>query len=304
MISRSFILLLLANIITCFNDAGSSLNEDYDIQIGSPCYDFSKPDRILTLPVILHEISGITEVDSTSVACIQDELGFIFIYDIEKNEIIRQFPFGSVGDYEGIARAGNDLYVIRSDELLIHVQDFRSARPKSMTYIADIPGRNIESLCYDRINARLLMMPKDIPDNNNETRDKLLIYAFDLETKKLIKGPAYSFDKHMIRRFALEHEINIPVMKQKGGVKEPDIKFRISAIAVHPVTGRLFLISGAEKLLFILNVNRGIENMISLDPELFTQPEGITFLRNGDMLISSEGGNRKPAIVRYNYSRP
>jgi hypothetical protein len=36
-----------------------------------------------------------------------------------------------------------------------------------------------------------------------------------------------------------------------------------------------------------------------LDPKLLPQPEGITFLPNGDMLIATEGKDGVPRIVRY-----
>jgi hypothetical protein len=57
-------------------------------------YNLSAPDKVYTLPAALREISGITEVDGSAIACIQDERGIVFIHDINKNEIIRQFIFG------------------------------------------------------------------------------------------------------------------------------------------------------------------------------------------------------------------
>ena len=86
---------------------------------------------------------------------------------------------------------------------------------------------------------------------------------------------------------------------RKGDKKDPDIEFRPSAIGIHPLTNKLFLLSGMEKLLFVFNMNGETEYIEKLDPELFPQPEGITFLKNGDMLISNE--NNKPTILKFNY---
>ena len=47
-------------------------------------YDFSKPTLNDELPPILHEISGLAIIDSTSIACIQDEDGILFIYNIKR----------------------------------------------------------------------------------------------------------------------------------------------------------------------------------------------------------------------------
>ena len=58
-----------------------------------------------------------------------------------------------------------------------------------------------------------------------------------------------------------------------------------------------------ERLLFVFNINGEIEYIEKLDPDLFSQPEGITFMKNGDMLISNDVKDNKPALLRFNYIR-
>ncbi|MEO8211018.1 MAG: hypothetical protein ABI840_10685 [bacterium] len=53
-------------------------------------YDLTKPLSVNALPEILNEVSGITVMDSNTVACIQDENGTLFIYDVVKNKIKTQ----------------------------------------------------------------------------------------------------------------------------------------------------------------------------------------------------------------------
>ncbi len=142
------------------------LNSQADCQSGNTLrrieYDLSAPDKVYVLPPALYEISGMTETDASTIACIQDEHGIFFFYDINKNQIVRQIVFGSEGDYEDIARVDKTLYVMRSDELLIEVKDFNSDNFKSASYSTGIPGRNTEGLCYDRKTNRLLIVPKEI----------------------------------------------------------------------------------------------------------------------------------------------
>src|SRR5690554_4222760 len=95
-----FIMLLLA---------GNEINAQI------PHYNFSTPDDKIILPEILHEVSGITMVDQNTVACVQDELGIVFFYNLEINKIERKIHFAKEGDFEGIAKADNDLYILRSD---------------------------------------------------------------------------------------------------------------------------------------------------------------------------------------------
>jgi len=90
---------------------------------------------------------------------------------------------------------------------------------------------------------------------------------------------------------------------KKGEKEEPDIKLRISALGIHPVTNRLFVISGPERMFYVFDINGKIQYLRKLDNKQFPQPEGITFLKNGDMLISNEGTKDLATIVRFNYKK-
>ena len=74
-----------------------------------------------------------------------------------------------------------------------------------------------------------------------------------------------------------------------------------SAIAIHPITKKLYLLSASDHLFFIFNINGEIEYMEPLNPDIFNKAEGITFLDNGDMIITNEGQNKKPTLLRFNY---
>ncbi len=290
--------LILANIFF--------LNRQTFSQVGNTLrrieYDLSAPDRVYILPPALYEISGLTETDTSTLACIQDEHGIVFFYDFSKNQIIRQINFGWEGDYEDIARVDNRLYVMRSDEFLIEIKDLSSGNFKTASYATPIPGRNTEGLCYDRKNNRLLIVPKETSDDNPANRDRRFIYGFDLDSGKMIKGPVLSLDITTIEEFAVANNIKVPVMGKKGEMKTPDIKLRISAITVHPVSGRLYVLAGAERLLLVFDLRGNIEYIARLDKELFVQPEGITFTGNGDLFISNEGRHKEATIVRFNYN--
>jgi len=62
-------------------------------------------------------------------------------------------------------------------------------------------------------------------------------------------------------------------------------------------------LSGMEHLLMVFNLHGKIEYMEKLDHDIYNQPEGLTFLNNGDMLISNESKNKKPTIVRCNFRK-
>lgn len=265
-------------------------------------YNLSVPYKVYILPKALQEISGMAETDTSAFACIQDEKEIVYIFDINKSQVIKQFNLGYIGDYEGIARVDKTLYILRSDGALSEITNFETDQPARTTYLTGIPWKDNEGICSDPNNNRLLIAPKATPEKKSGNKKKRFIYGFDLISKKLIDEPVLIFDLDEIERFAFENKIKVPMKdKNKGGGKEPDIKFRMSAIEIHPITGRLFVLSSIDRLLFVFNMKGEIEYIEKLKSDLFNQPEGITFMKNGDLYISNEGSKKSPTLVRFKY---
>lgn len=266
-------------------------------------YNLTAPAVSLTLPDILHEISGLTYVDSTSFACIQDEKGILFIYDWKLNEIKKQYTFHIDGDYEGITKVGSTMYVLRSDGTLFEIKDYESLNFQLDSFATGIPANNNEGLCYDPDNNRLLIACKGKIEKGPEFKDKRVIYSFDLQSKTMGEEPVFDFDLQIIKAFAQNQKINLPARsKKKGKIIEPVIKFMTSDIGIHPLTKKLYLLSASDHLLFIFNMDGGIEHIEQLNPELFNKAEGITFLPSGDMLITNEGQGERPTLLQFKYS--
>jgi hypothetical protein len=266
-------------------------------------YNLTRPDMVLELPDTLREISGLTEIDTNTFACVQDENGIIFIYDILDNRIVHQFNFHIDGDYEGITRVDSSLYILRSDGVIFEISNYQSPVFKVHNYNTGIPASNNEGLCYDPDNRRLLIAVKGKIARGPEYKDQRAIYSFDLETKKLSPGPILSFDVKEIQKFAAEYKVSLPVKtRKKDNVSLPFIRFMTSAIAVHPVNKKLYLLSAADHLFFIFDMKGNIQHLEPLNPSLFNKSEGITFFANGDMLISNEAQFKKPTLLKFRYS--
>jgi hypothetical protein len=302
LIASSIILLVLNIIFSCSNSNNKSWQPADTIGVNPIGYNLSCPDRKLILPEILHEISGITVIDSSSVACIQDEKGILFILDLLKNEIKTQIVFRTHGDFEDVTRVDSSFYILRSDGTLFEIINYSSPDFKKKTISTGIFADENEGLCYDKANNRLLIAPKLNNGKGSDFKKKHPIYGFSLSSGKLVKDPIFKFDLSKIKNFAVANEVSLTVKsKKKSRGSEPDIMFRPSAIGIHPITNKLFVLSGMERLLFVFEMNGTIEYIEKLNPELFNMPEGITFFKNGDMLISNEGQNKKPTLLRFNY---
>lgn len=265
-------------------------------------YDFSKPTLNAELPTILHEISGLAIIDSTSIACVQDEDGVLFIYNIKSRKITQQHTFGLKGDYEGITLVNDLLYILRSDGVLFEIKDYQSKKLKVKTYSTRVPAINNEGLCYDVQNNRLLIGAKGKVNKDPMNKNVRFIYGFDLKTKTLNQSPAFSFNTSDINVTAKMQGINFPKKQNKKGESiEHGFKFNTSEIAIHPTTQQLFVLSATDHVLFIFNKNANLEYIEQLNPITFNKSEGLDFFTNGDMLISNEGQTHQPTLLRFNY---
>ncbi len=282
-LSPVLISIFLATCLAC--------TQDVRAQIAG--YNLHTPFKVLTLPDTLHEVSGITALGQGRVACVQDENGSIFIYDLSKGRLESQYVFAADGDYEGIAKAGDTLYVLRSDGVL-----FKSVQgAKALSVNTAIPAPNNEGLCYDEAGQRLLIACKAKSGKGHEYKDKRQIYAFDLKTGARSADAVFEFDVPEIRQFVKAQRIPLPVKEKKNGKHEEVLRFTPSAIAVHPFSSKLYLISSTDHLLFIFDSQGKPEQVAQLDPKVFNKPEGIIFLENGDMLITNEGQHKKPSLL-------
>ncbi|MBN2035472.1 MAG: SdiA-regulated domain-containing protein [Chitinispirillaceae bacterium] len=255
-------------------------------------YHLTKPDVIHELPDTLREISGITFLDSGTFACVQDENGIVFFYDLTKDAIRRQSVFSGHGDYEGIAKAGHTLYVLRSDGMLFEIEDYQSRTFATTSRRTGVPARDNEGLCYDKRNNRLLIGCKGKPDKG--PKSKRAVYGFDLKQKRLSDTPVVEIDVQELKRFA----------RKNGCLPEGyTVKLKTSAIAIHPKTNKLFMLSAADHLLLVFDAQGNVEHVEPLDPELFNKAEGITFNDRGDMIITNEGQGKRARVVMFRYGK-
>ena len=99
-----------------------------------------------------------------------------------------------------------------------------------------------------------------------------------------------------------EKAIELKIVEDNSGKhKDDSFNFRPSEIAVHPIDNSIFIISSKDKMLLIIDQKGFIKNLVALNPTYFNQPEGMTFLSNGDLLISNEAQKGKPTLLLFKY---
>jgi uncharacterized protein YjiK len=253
-------------------------------------YDLLRPVEKMILDEDLIEISGLTHIGKNRLACIEDETGNIYILDDSNGEVLDKIKFHKFGDYEGISHVGEAYYVVKSNGKIYKWEDNEMTKYETELGVQN----NVEGLCYDDRNNRLLLVCKEMPGlEDDEFGDYRAVYAFDLETKKLIKKPQFLLG---------EKEIIEYVQKQwSTGEDIPNILFKPSGITIHPKNHKIYIINYIGRILIVLNEDGSLYTVLPLSVQYFSQPEGICFDDEANLYISNEGGQDNGYILRYNY---
>jgi uncharacterized protein YjiK len=221
---------------------------------------------------------------------IQDEEGNFFRINAKTGALLFSFTFWKDGDYEAIEAVGSDVWVVKSTGTLYQVSNVGKANQQVAKFNTALNGDNdVEGLAYDAGKNRLLLAcKKDAKDDGND-KDGRYIYAFDLATKTLSKKPVYAIELEAVKNYlAVCEKTTRHEQLCDFFLTRDEYDLAPSAIAIHPVTGQLFITSSVGKVLMVLNPDGRIDHLQRLDKKLYAQPEGMTFDSDGTLYISTE----------------
>ncbi|MBL7955356.1 MAG: SdiA-regulated domain-containing protein [Flavobacteriales bacterium] len=262
-------------------------------------YDMRQPARVFELPSLLTEVSALTDVDDSTVACVHDESASVYFLSLNTGRIIDSVSFAGPADMEGLTRVGSEFFALRSDGLIHRLGD-RSARLAVRdTFRLAIPNKNIEGLGFDDRTGLVLVSPKDFMKGSKEGKDERVIYAIDPQATAKAPRVILRLSLEDLERQAAALGIVIPKEKKGNGKEKSTLKLRYSSVAAHPTTNHYYLLSAVDRTLLVVDRQGRLVDLVSLDAKLLPKPEGITFMANGDMWLSSEGKGRTPVLVRY-----
>jgi DNA-binding beta-propeller fold protein YncE len=236
-------------------------------------YEIENPVFQQYLSENLKEISGISHYAHNQIISINDEIGRLFIYDFNKQEIIDTLDFDVDGDYEDVVFLENIAYILRSDGNIIAF-DINTKNTKTFDGSHN-DVEEYEGLGFEPKTNSLLLAAKIMQGDKT-------IFQYDLNNEKLTK------------KFKIQKE---DISKNGKHGKE----FKPSGIAVHPKTNEIYVLASAGKKLLVLNENGKKLHQYNLDEDQFPQPEGICFTPNGDLIISSEGKKDQASISYFSY---
>ena len=238
------------------------------------------------LPEILREVSGIAYMGDNRMACIQDEDGIIFIYDLASSTIAKEIKFAGAGDYEAITLVGTTAFVLRSDGTIFEVTNFNGVSPETIKFSPALKGKhNFESLGFEKSKNRLLIALKE--RSGDEFKP---VYSFDLKEKIWEKKPVYKIE--------FEDPV-FEILDQKASRK----MLRPSEITIHPSTGEIYVLEGIDPKLLILDPTGKPLGLHILNNKQFPQAEGLTFGNAGEIYISNEGNGGPASILQISLNK-
>lgn len=267
-------------------------------------YQLAEPDKSWELPKKLVEISGLSYIDKHRLACVQDEKGNIYIFNLIAGEVELKIDFGDDGDYEGIEIIENDAWVLKSNGTLYKVINFLNDPELTVKKITTaLSGKNdAEGLAYDPHNNQLLIACKGHPFvDEKKGKEFKAVYSFNLKTKLIDLKPFLLIEMDTIKYYK-----NYNTMTQLGvellayfDSSKGDVSFQPSGIAIHPISGNIYILGSVGNLMMVYNRSGVMMAMIKLRSKYFPKPEGICFSPNGTLYISNEGDGDAGTILKF-----
>ena len=189
-------LLFLFSVLSFYFYTNFYWNYDesyYHFKVEERSYDLGNPKQRWDLPMELEEISGLSFYKKNVLACVQDEDGIIFLYDLKKKEVRLAEQFGEKGDYEGVEVIRDTTYVLKSNGKVyyFHMNDKGIGEVKQIK--TDLSKNNdAEGLGFHDLNEDLLIACKEDPGTKKVDLEKSRsVYRIDMDERKFKKKPKY-----------------------------------------------------------------------------------------------------------------
>lgn len=259
---------------------GASLIEKFDFR--------EKAATHSKLPRALQEISGLAVTSDGRVFAHGDERALVVQIDACAASAVKSFSLGAppvLGDFEGIAIAGDRFFLVTSNGQLYEFRDGPDGSAVPFTVRDTGFGKvcEIEGLAYEP-GERVLLLGCKQP-MRRELRGEIGVLRWSLDRAAVADPPSLT--------------INLgSVVKGLGGKA-----FHTSAIERDARTGHYLLVAGPERALVEVTATGAFVAARPLRRQLHPQPEGLTLLGDSVLVIGDEGANGRASITCYPKAR-
>jgi uncharacterized protein YjiK len=247
--------------------------------------DKALPIAMWIMPSQLREISGLALTSRGTVFTHDDNSGRVSEIDPKTGILVKSFSLlgNQKEDFEAIAIAGNDIYLMASDAKLFRFREGADGQQVQFMMFDTGLGKQceFESLAYEADSTRLLMACKR--SLGKEAPKDLIIYRLPLPLKR-----------------ETITAMQVPLNDVVGSNKWKN--FRPSDMTIDPFTKNYVIIASHEKGIVVLTPDGDVLRS-ELLPGDHRQPEGVAITNDSILLISDES-NAKPAAITLYKWRP
>ena len=248
-------------------------------------YDLLHPQKKWKLQPDLVEISGNTWIDENHLLVIEDLHPDLYLLrlDADSASIEKKIPFRDESpdkkfDVEDVTIVNNTVYALWSHGAVFKINNWQEKPDTKEIKTFLSKENNTEGICYDPVTKNLLVTCKNESDVQDEKKSTRAVYEYDVVADTLKTQP-----------FMLIHKKDF---KKETGEK---LEFFPSAIAVHPVTHDIYILTTRDNKGMAIFSHEGVlKGYLPIEKELMQQPEGICFSPDGKLYISSEGKKGEP----------
>lgn len=288
------------DIVPSWNSQDSLLVKLPEVLPSTFNYDLENPALRFNMPLELKEISGLSFNNKDGALYTHnDESGTFYKLSAETGEILQRYSFAGLGDFEGIEVINGTVYITENKGNL-WTYNLETQKSTGVIKTALTGANDVEGLGYDNSKNALLLAckgkntaGKNIPGDLGHKS----FYNLSLRDTSLALYGTINIDT--IKEFALKF----------GDISEKKLEKRLqrarefapSAIAIHPLTGEIYILSSVGNTLVVINQALVMIHLDFLKDGLFNQPEGICFDPSGRLFISNEGDELSSGqIVAFN----
>jgi uncharacterized protein YjiK len=246
-------------------------------------------DVSYNLPGKLTEASGLAVAGLDSVFTHNDEYAIIHEFRLSDGKVLRSFALGKPtleGDFEGVATAGAQMFLITSDGLIYSFRPGKDGErvPYRVYDSGTGPRCEIEGLSEAPEPGALLLLCKRF---RNGDQDPLLeIYRWRIGQDQADDEPFLSIP--------LERLIE----------KDERAEFRPSGIDYAPACQKFFIVSARNRMVLVLDRAGNPVDRQTFKKDRHPQAEGIAVMPDGRVVLVDEGSRtRKGRLTFYDSSR-
>lgn len=270
--------LLILTFITC------SCLSNRDKYTSPKHYSLTEPEKFV-MPTILREISGIafSQGNPDTMYAEQDEQGKIFKFKLGEEKLVAT-KFAKKGDYEDIAICNGTIIMLRSDGTLFTFP-LSETNKEAASYVQEwnnlLPNGEYEGMYANASTNEIFILCKhcDTDKTNKQTTGHLI----NLSGEKLIYNKGFIIDIAQVQKLTGNNKLN----------------FHPSALAWNSHDKQWFILSSVNHMLVLANADWKVEEVHTLNPAIFNQPEGMAFDKDGNLYISNEGGEGNGNVLKF-----